>query len=313
MELLEPAPHLLHRHVGHRLQQVHRHLVADHRGGLEQTLVLVAEPVDAGGDGGAHGGRHLQRQGGTGEPVRAGWALERAGLEQAGHALLEEERVTVRARRHEPLERAERGAGAEQCVQQLIGGPRLERVHPHRGEARVPGPAVRVLRAIGARHQHVGRQGLDQRVHGGVRLGVHPLHVLEDHHEGLAPALTRHQAVNRAHDVAPAVAGIHGTEAAAVLRHPQHPQDGRHALLEVGIEIAQPGGHLVADGRGVVAALHLEVAAMQLDPRPVAGGPPVGDGGRLDHETAPRPAPPRELEGAPRTPRPGASGSAPRR
>ena len=53
VELLEPAPHLLDRHVGHRLEQADRHLVADHGGGLEQALVLVAEPVDAGGDGGA--------------------------------------------------------------------------------------------------------------------------------------------------------------------------------------------------------------------------------------------------------------------
>ena len=233
LELLEAAPHLLGRHVGDGLEQSHRHLVADHRGGLEQPLVLVAEPVDAGGDGGPHGGRHLEGQRGAREAVGPGLALERAGLDQARHALLEKERVAARALGHEPLERGERGIDAEQAVQQIRGRRGLERLQPDLGEARARAPGVRVLGSIGAGDQDMGRQGLDDGAHGRQGLRVHPLHVLEDHDEGLAPALPRHQAVDRAHDVAAPDGGIHGGEATAVLRRAQHPQDGGHALLEL--------------------------------------------------------------------------------
>jgi hypothetical protein len=117
--------------------------------------------------------------------------------------------------------------------------------------------------------------------------------------KGCRRPLARHEPVHRAHHLAAAAVGIQVAEG-AVLGNPQHPEDGGHALLELRIEHAQARGDLVADRRRVVAALHLEVPAVQLHAGPVAGGAAVGDGGRLDDEAAPGPAAPGELEAEPR-------------
>ena len=102
-------------------QQGDRHVLADDGGRLEQALLLGRQAIDAGGQEGLHGGRHLEvSAAGTGESVGAALADQGARLHERADALLEEERIALG-----PLDQQVRrsgssdGVGAEQGVEQL--------------------------------------------------------------------------------------------------------------------------------------------------------------------------------------------------
>jgi hypothetical protein len=64
---------------------------------LEQTLVLARETVDARRHHRVDAGRNLDGVHGPGETIRTGLAGEGIRLHEGAHALLEEERIALRA------------------------------------------------------------------------------------------------------------------------------------------------------------------------------------------------------------------------
>jgi hypothetical protein len=89
LQLRQPFAEGIARHVGDCLKQRQRHVLADHGGRLQQSLVLGGEPIDARGQDRLHCGRHLNGFRRVRQPIGAGFANEGGGLDQRAHALLE--------------------------------------------------------------------------------------------------------------------------------------------------------------------------------------------------------------------------------
>ena len=114
LQVRELGAHLVLRRVGDGQEQRHGHVLADDGGGLEQSLGLGRQAVDARGQDGLHGGGDLQVLDGPGEPVGAALAGQGRRLHQGPHTLLEEEGIRFRPLDQELLERAEGRVGAEE-------------------------------------------------------------------------------------------------------------------------------------------------------------------------------------------------------
>ena len=89
--------------LGNRLEQRKRHVLPDHRRRLENGLVPRRQPVDTGGQHGLHCGRDLDRWQRLRQPVGTALAQQGPGLDKRPHALLQEERVALRARDQQAL------------------------------------------------------------------------------------------------------------------------------------------------------------------------------------------------------------------
>ena len=154
LEMREPPPQGLLRLLRDRRQERVRHVLADHRGRLQEPLLLRRQPVDPRRQDRLHRGRHLQRLHRPRQPVRSARTIQRPRLHQRPHRLLQEERV---APLHQHLrQRREPGVRAEQRRQQLrraLGGQGVE---PQLGVRRLAAPAVLVLGAVVDQEQEAG-------------------------------------------------------------------------------------------------------------------------------------------------------------
>ena len=96
------------RQLGDGLQQRERHVLADHGSRLEQTLVVGLETVDASGQDRLDRRRHPEVRQILGQTVGTAPTDQRAGLDQAPDALLQEERVALGLLDQVALQRDER-------------------------------------------------------------------------------------------------------------------------------------------------------------------------------------------------------------
>jgi hypothetical protein len=158
--------------------------------GLEQRLVLRREPVDARRQDRLHRRRHVDGLRGLHESVRAALAQKRPIVDEAPHALLEEQGIALGPREKEPLQEIEAGVAPEQRLQQFGRSLRRERVQPELAVVRLPAPAVPVFRPVIEEQQPGRRQALDQAVEHRLRLGVDPVEVLEHDQQWLDLALS---------------------------------------------------------------------------------------------------------------------------
>src|SRR5262245_42635784 len=97
LELTQSPTQVALGRVGNGLQQGEGHILANDRGGLEQTLVLGGQAIDAGGEDSLRRRRDLPRLRGLGDPVRPTLPDEDLGLDKRADALLQEERVSLGA------------------------------------------------------------------------------------------------------------------------------------------------------------------------------------------------------------------------
>src|SRR5215471_16944541 len=81
--------------VRNGLEQREGHILANDRGGLEQTLVLGRQAIDAGGEDGLRRRRDLPGLRGLGDPVRPTLPDKHLGLDERADALLQEEWVSL--------------------------------------------------------------------------------------------------------------------------------------------------------------------------------------------------------------------------
>ena len=196
LQMREPPPQRLLRLLRDRRQERVGHVLADHRGRLQELLLLRRQPVDPRRQDRLHRGRHLQRLHRPRQPVRPPLPRQRPRLHQGPHRLLQEERV---APLHQHLRQGRQpGVRAEQRRQQLrraLGGQAVE---PELGVGRLAAPAVLVLGAVVDQEQEAGGpEALHEAVQQGLGLAVDPVQVLEDHQQRLHLALPQQQALDR--------------------------------------------------------------------------------------------------------------------
>src|SRR5580765_1572842 len=197
LELGEVAAEHVLRQVGDRVQEGQRHVGADDGGSLQEALGLGGQPVDACGEHGLHGGRHLDGVDLAREAKAAAIARERLGLDERPHALLEEERIALGAPDEELLERSEPRIVAEKRMKQLLRARRGERVHPELGVVGPAAPAMVVLGAIAHEDEDArGGQALNQAVEECLRLRVDPVQALEDEEQRLLAALAEEEVLH---------------------------------------------------------------------------------------------------------------------
>ena len=95
LEVVQGAAQWLGGQGADRLEERERHLGADHGRRLQQELLVVRKPVDAGGEHGLHGRRNLEASGLGRESVGPPLAHEDVRLDERPHDLLEEEGIAV--------------------------------------------------------------------------------------------------------------------------------------------------------------------------------------------------------------------------
>ena len=117
----EIGAHLGLRRVGNSEQQRQGYVLADDRGGLEQTLGLGVQAVDARGQDGLDGGGHPQLLNRPGELVGASLARQGPRLNEGPRALLREEGIGVRPLDQQDLERGKGFVSAEERTEQFVG------------------------------------------------------------------------------------------------------------------------------------------------------------------------------------------------
>src|SRR6266851_5295417 len=125
--------------------QSERELLADHREGLQQVLLLRGQPVDARGEHGLYGGWNLNAAQRSGE-LDGAVAEQGALLEQRLCDLFHEERVAFGFLDDQALECDQVAAVAKQRLQHFLAALLAERVKP---ELRVVGPVAPGMSELG--------------------------------------------------------------------------------------------------------------------------------------------------------------------
>src|SRR5262247_4004201 len=121
LEVTQSPTQVVLGRVGNGLQQREGHILPNDRGGLEQTLLLGRQAIDAGSEDGLRRRRDLPRLRGLGYLVRPTLPDEHLGLDKRADALLQEERIPFGATNQGPPERFEGRILTEQGRQQLLG------------------------------------------------------------------------------------------------------------------------------------------------------------------------------------------------
>ena len=304
LQMREPPPQGLLRLLRDRRQERVGHVLADHRGGLQEPLLLRRQPVDPRRQDRLHRRRHLQRLHRPRQPVRSALPRQRPRLHQGPHRLLQEERV---APLHQHLrQRRQPGVRAEERRQQLrraLGGQAVE---PELGVGRLAPPAVLVLGAVVDQEQEAGgAQALHEAVEQGLGLAVDPVQVLEDHEQRLHLALAQQQALDRVERALAALGRVQVLPGRVLDRHVEQREQRGQQGLERAVQAQHAPQHLGAHLPVVVPVADLEVALEQVDHGQVAGGLAVGDGRGLQDQPVLHPMRVGELVGEPRLAHPG--------
>ncbi len=273
-----------------------RHLVANDGRALEHPLVVRREPIDPRREHGLHAGRHFHRRHEPDEPVIAGRAMKRAGLDERADALLEKERVAGRALAQHRGERSQRGIAAEQRLQEGAGGVGGQRVEPQLRVVRLAAPGMTILRAIvHEQRERRRRHAVDQRVEQGLRLGVGPLQILDhDDQRSLARRLEQ-QLPERVERALAPLRGIERRPRRIVDGQFEEGQDRRRRCAECRVEPGEAGDGPCAPLGRLGPRVEVEQRLEQSADGQVGRRDAIRQAGRLDHAVALRRRPPHQL------------------
>jgi hypothetical protein len=186
------------RRLGYGMEERQGHLHANHRGGLQQALLLGWQPVNTCRQYRLHRGGHLNRREGLRQPIGARRPDQHLRFHQSTHTFLQEEWVALRARDQERRQRRHAGIGAEQRLEDCCRAGRRQWVEPQLRIVGLTPPAVPVLGAVVDQQQQAGcGQALDEAVEQGLGLGIDPMQVFKDQQQGLPLALAQQHALER--------------------------------------------------------------------------------------------------------------------
>jgi hypothetical protein len=277
------------RLAGHCLEEREGYLPPDDRRRLQQALVFGREPVDARGEDRLDRVRHRHVNAVHLERPPAGTARsdENSRLHEGAHTLLEKERIALGPLDQVFLEGGQAGIGSHQRVEQCLHAGRRQPVEAELGVTGPVGPRMLILGPIRhEEHDPRRRQGVDQRVQQGLRLGIDPLHVVHHHDHGTAPTLSKQQEPDRIEGALAPLRGVQGEPSAVVDRHVEQCQQRRSYREQGLVDRDQCVRHSPGRGRRVVRILQPEVRAQQARDRPVKAVAAVGCRRALEDERA---------------------------
>ena len=135
------------------------HLGTNHRGGLEQTLLLGRQPVDACRQHRLHRRRHVQGRQGLRQTIGPRLADQDPRLHQGAHALFQEERIALGAGDEQCREGHQTRVVSEQRLQERVRAYRGQGIEAQLGVVGLAAPAVLVLGPVVDQQQEraVGR------------------------------------------------------------------------------------------------------------------------------------------------------------
>jgi hypothetical protein len=107
-----------------------RYILADDRGGLEESLRLGRKPIDPGGEDALDSDRHLRSRDGPRQAIGPALAHEGVGLYQGPDALFQEERVPLGPFDQKLSELLQIHALPEEGVEKLFGALEWQRINP---------------------------------------------------------------------------------------------------------------------------------------------------------------------------------------
>ena len=218
LQMREPPMYRFLRRLRHGVEQHERHVLANDRSRLEQPLVFGREPVDPGRQDHLHGRRDLDCLDGPGQTIGAAFPGEHTRLHERPDALLDEKGIA--ASDQKPLERLQPRVVTQEGTQELARTLGRERVEPELAVVGFAPPAVLVLGPVVDEQEEPGRgQTLDQAIEQGLRLGIDPVQVLEDHEERLPLALPEQEVLDGVEGALAALGGIERLPVGVFDRH----------------------------------------------------------------------------------------------
>ena len=276
LERRETATQVVDRPVDDGLENGEGHIPPDHRGGLEEILLILGEPVDPGGENRLDRGRDLDRRDGSTEPVGATISNERPGLYQASQALFQEEGIPLRPRDQQSPHVTEARVRSEQRVKHRLGTIRRQRIQSQLRVVRLAPPLVSILRPVVHEEEHARRwDAFHQAIKERLGLGINPVEILEDHQQRLELALPEDHPLDGIQRALPALRWIEPQPLGVLDRHVEQRQHRRQRGAEPFVESQQLPIHLLVDPSVVVLVGDLEVALQQVDDGQIRSRLPV--------------------------------------
>jgi len=275
--------------IGDYLQQREGHILPNDRGGLEKTLVLGRQAIDAGGEDGLRRRRDLPRLRGLGYPVRPTRPDEHLRLDERPHTFFQEERVPLGATNQGPPERLEGRILAEQGRQQLLGTLGRQGIDAQLEVVGLAPPPMLVLGSVVGEEQDTGGgQTVHETVEQRLGLGVDPVEVLDDQQQGLDLALPEQQALDRLEGLPSALRRIEGLPVLVVDGDIEQCQERRQKGFQRAVERQQLARHSLANGPRVITLLDAAIGLEQLDDGQVRRRFAIRDRPTLEHEPSVR-------------------------
>src|SRR5262249_6381077 len=176
------------------------------------------------------------------------------GLHQGAHALLEEERIALRAFDEYVLERGEIRIVAEEIDEEVSCALHGQRIDAQLPIARLAAPSVAVLGSV-ARDQEEARggQAVDEAVEKRLRLAVDPVKSLEHEEERLRLALAQEEVSHAFQGSLAPAGGIKTLPGRVHYGRSKERQESGQRGLELGIEGKHARANFVAHRLAVVA------------------------------------------------------------
>src|SRR5207249_11550967 len=120
------------------------------------------------------------------------------GLHQRPHALLQEERIALRALDQELIERAQARVVAQEGLEEGVGTHWGQGVQSHLRVVGLTPPAVPVVWSVVDQDEQTRRwQALDEALEQGLGFGIEPVQILQEQQHGLHLTLTQQHPLER--------------------------------------------------------------------------------------------------------------------
>jgi hypothetical protein len=173
------------------------------------------QAVDARRQHRLHRGGHLDGRQRLRQAIGAWHTDQYACLDQGINALLQEERIALRARNQEPLQRGQTGVLSQEVLKQCLSTCWRERVEPQLRIVGLAAPAVPVLGAIVDQQEEADRgQALNEAVEQRLGFGIDPVQIFTDEQHRLHLTLTQEHPLTGVERTLAALGRIEGAEGA---------------------------------------------------------------------------------------------------
>src|SRR5215475_5248513 len=123
-----------------RVEELEWHVLADHGGGLEETLVVVIEPVDTGGQDVADGPRQPRARRRLSQSILSTLAKQDARVSEHQHRFFEKERIPLRSLQQQAPQVLKTDIGADEGIHQAVGALADERIEAELSIERASSP-----------------------------------------------------------------------------------------------------------------------------------------------------------------------------